>query len=94
MTILVSGAKGFTACFVWAKLQRCQCPFAAWLRLGTNTSWKDAHQIPVCFADLNCTPNTADLLKGCDALFNVASIGFGAATSILLLRSGRDGLNF
>ena len=43
----------------------------------------DAHQIPVRFADLNHAQQLATQLKGCDALLNVASIGFGAAPSIL-----------
>ena len=43
----------------------------------------DAHQIPVRFADLNNAQQLATQLKGCHALLNVASIGFGAAPSIL-----------
>ena len=43
----------------------------------------DAHQIPVRFADLNHAQQLATQLKGCHALLNVASIGFGAAPSIL-----------
>ena len=43
----------------------------------------DAHQIPVRFADLNNAQQLAAQLKGCAALLNVASIGFGAAPSIL-----------
>ena len=83
MTIVVSGANGFTGRFVCAELQRRQQPFIALLRPGTNTSWMDAHQIPVRFADLNNAQQLAAQLKGCDALINVASIGFGAAPSIL-----------
>ena len=83
MTIVVSGANGFTGRFVCAELQRRQQPFIALLRPGTNTSWMDAHQIPVRFVDLNNTQQLAAQLKGCDALLNVASIGFGAAPSIL-----------
>ena len=83
MTIVVSGANGFTGRFVCAELQRRQRPFFALLRPGTDTSWMDAHQIPVRFVDLNHAQLLAAQLKGCDALLNVASIGFGAAPSIL-----------
>ena len=83
MTIVVSGANGFTGRFVCAELQRRQRPFVALLRPGSDTSWMDAHQIPVRFADLNNAQQLAAQLKGCDALLNVASIGFGAAPSIL-----------
>ena len=83
MTILVSGANGFTGRFVCAELKRRQRSFVALLRPGSDTSWMDAHQIPVRFADLNHAQQLAMQLKGCDALLNVASIGFGAAPSIL-----------
>ena len=83
MTIAVSGANGFTGRFVCAELQSRQRPFVALLRPGSDTSWMDAHQIPVRFADLNNAQQLAGQLKGCDALLNVASIGFGAAPSIL-----------
>ena len=83
MTIAVSGANGFTGRFVCVELQRRQQPFVALLRPGSDTSWMDAHEIPVRFADLNNTQQLATQLRGCDALLNVASIGFGAAPSIL-----------
>ena len=83
MTIAVSGANGFTGRFVCDELQRRQHPFVVLLRPGSDTAWMDAHQIPVRFADLNHTEQLADQLKGCNALLNVASIGFGAAPSIL-----------
>ena len=83
MTIAVSGANGFTGRFVCKELQRRQLPFVALLRPGSDTHWMDAHQIPVRFADLNLAEELAMQLKGCHALLNVASIGFGAAPSIL-----------
>ena len=83
MTIVVSGANGFTGRFVCAELLRRQRPFVALLRPGSDTSWMDAHQIPVRFADLKDVELLATQLKGCYALLNLASIGFGAAPSIL-----------
>ena len=83
MTIAVSGANGFTGRFVCAELQRRQLPFVALLRPGCDTSWMDAHEIPFRFADLNYTEHLSTQLRGCHALLNVASIGFGAAPSIL-----------
>ena len=83
MTIAVSGANGFTGRFVCAELQRRQQPFVALLRPGSDTTWMDARQIPVRFADLNQPEKLAQQLMSCRALLNVASIGFGAAPSIL-----------
>ena len=83
MTIVVSGANGFTGRFVCAELRRRQQPFVALLRPGSDTAWMDAHHIPVRFADLNHAEQLASQLKACHALLNVASIGFGAAPSIL-----------
>lgn len=83
MTIAVSGANGFTGRFVCAELQRRQQPFVALLRPGSDTTWMDARQIPVRFADLNQPERLAQQLIGCRALLNVASIGFGAAPFIL-----------
>lgn len=83
MTIVVSGANGFTGRFVCMDLRRRQRSFIALLRPGSDTAWMDAHQIPVRFADLNHTEQLAKQLTGCSALLNVASIGFGAAPSIL-----------
>ena len=74
MTIVVSGANGFTGRFVCAELKRRQRPFVALLRPGSDTSWMDRHQIPVRFADLNHAQQLAAELKGCDALLNLASI--------------------
>ena len=83
MTIAVSGANGFTGRFVCLELLRRQHNFLVLLRPGSDTSWMDAHQIPVRFADLNNAQQLATQLKGCHALLNVASIGLGAAPSIL-----------
>ena len=83
MTVVVSGANGFTGRFVCLELLRRQQTFIALLRPGSDTSWMDANKISVRFADLNCTEQLAEQLNGCHALLNVASIGFGAAPSIL-----------
>jgi len=83
MTIAVSGANGFTGRFVCAELQCRQCSFVALLRPGSNTTWMAARQIPVRFADLNNAAQLAEQLVECQALLNLASIGFGAAPVIL-----------
>ena len=83
MTIAVSGANGFTGRFVCVELQRRHCSFVALLRAGSDTSWMDARRIPVRHADLNDAAQLAQQLSGCRALLNVASIGFGAAPTIL-----------
>ena len=83
MTVAVAGANGFTGRFVCLELLHRQWSFVALLRPGSDTSWMDAHQISVRFADLSHAQQLAAQLQGCDALLNVASIGFGAAPSIL-----------
>ena len=83
MTVAVSGANGFTGRFVCAELQRRKIPFVALLRPGSDVSWMTARGIPVRFADLMESHQLAEQLRGCLALLNVASIGFGAAPSIL-----------
>lgn len=83
MTIALSGANGFTGRFVCAELQRRQCSFVALLRPGSDPSWMDGRRISVRYADLNDAAQLTQQLSGCSALLNVASIGFGAASSIL-----------
>ena len=83
MKVAVSGANGFTGRFVCTELQRRQIPFIALLRPGSDASWMETRDIPVRFADLTDTPQLAEQLRGCRALLNVASIGFGAAPAIL-----------
>ena len=83
MTVAVSGANGFTGRFVCAELQRCNIPFVALLRPGSDASWMAAREIQVRFADLTESHQLAEQLLGCRALLNVASIGFGAAPAIL-----------
>ena len=83
MTIAVSGGNGFTGRFVCEELQRRQQSFVVLLRPGSDSSWMQAHQIPIRFADLNNAVQLAEQLRGCRALLNVASIGFGAAPPIV-----------
>ena len=83
MTVAVSGANGFTGRFVCAELQRRKIPFVAFLRPGSDASWMEARKIPVLYADLMQSHQLAEQLRGCRALINVASIGFGAAPNIL-----------
>lgn len=83
MTVAVSGANGFTGRFVCAELRRRQIPFIALLRPGSDVSWMAAREISVRYADLTESHQLAEQLRGCRALLNVASIGFGAAPAIL-----------
>ena len=83
MTVAVSGANGFTGRFVCAELQRRKIPFVAFLRPGSDASWMAAREISVRYADLTASHQLAKQLRGCRALLNVASIGFGAAPAIL-----------
>jgi nucleoside-diphosphate-sugar epimerase len=83
MTVAVSGANGFTGRFVCIELQRRKISFVALLRPGSDVSWMAAHEIPVRCADLTDAQRLAEQLRGCRALLNVASIGFGATPAIL-----------
>ena len=83
MTVAVSGANGFTGRFVCVELQRRQISFVALVRPGSDVSWMAARDIPVRFVDLRESHQLAEQLRGCRALLNVASIGFGAAPAIL-----------
>ena len=83
MTIAVSGGNGFTGRFVCMELQRRRQSFVALLRPGSDSSWMEARQIPCRFADLNNAVQLAEQLRGCRALLNVASIGFGAAPRVV-----------
>ena len=83
MTVLLTGANGFTGRFVCAELKRRHIPFICLLRPGSDRSWMDRHKFPVRFADLNDHHQLAKQLKGCNALLNIASLGFGAAPSIV-----------
>jgi nucleoside-diphosphate-sugar epimerase len=83
LPVLVSGANGFTGRFVCLELLRRGLPLVALLRPGADPSWLARRGIPVRYADLQHSPSLAEQLKGCRALLNVASIGFGAAPAIL-----------
>ena len=83
MTVAVSGANGFTGRFVCTELQRRKIPFVALVRPGSDVSWMAAREISVRFAELTESHRLAEQLRGCRALLNVASIGFGAAPAIL-----------
>ena len=83
MTVAVSGANGFTGRFVCRELRRRRIPLLALLRPGADPTWMEAQQIPVAYADLNRPEQVAGVIKGCQALLNIASIGFGTAPAIL-----------
>lgn len=83
MTVAVSGANGFTGRFVCRELSRRRIPHLAVLRPGTDSSWFQSRRIPFVYADLNCQQQLTMALSGCTALLNIASIGFGAAPSII-----------
>jgi len=83
LPIAVSGANGFTGRFVCCELLKRRIPFLAVLRPEANPSWMLSKKIPLRFADLNNAAQLGDQLVNCRALLNVASIGFGAAPSIV-----------
>ena len=81
--IMVSGANGFTGRFVCKELKEKGKVFSVILRPGSDASWMLSKNIPVYFADLNNVDQLSNVLNGCQYLINLASIGFGAADSII-----------
>ncbi len=82
-TVLVTGANGFTGRFVCLELKKRGIPFIALLRDSKQSKWMDINNITYRVADLNNSSVLSLAMKGCSVLLNVASIGFGATTSIL-----------
>ena len=81
--IMVSGANGFTGRFVCNELKEKGKKFSVILRPGSDTSWMVSNDIPIYFADLNNVDQLSSVLNDCQCLINLASIGFGAADSII-----------
>ena len=81
--ILVSGANGFTGRFVCKELIRRKICFSVILRPGSNYQWFKEKNIIVFYADLNNSSQLTKVLNGSHTLINIASIGFGAAKTIL-----------
>jgi len=82
-SIMVSGANGFTGKLVCKELKNRGKIFSVILRPGTDTSWMISNKIPVFFANLNNVNELSYVLKDCECLINLASIGFGSADSII-----------
>lgn len=81
--VIITGANGFTGRFVCKELIKRNVRFLALLRPNTETDWFEKHSIEVIFADLNDFDQLCSVLQQGKALVNLASIGFGAAPTIL-----------
>lgn len=81
--ILVSGANGFTGRFVCKELIKRKINFSVVLRPGSNYQWFKEKNIFVFYADLNNSAELTKVLDGSHIFINIASIGFGAAKTIL-----------
>ncbi len=81
--IIITGANGFTGRFVCKELIKRNISFLALLRPKTGIEWFKRHSIEVIFADLNDFDQLCSVLPKGKALVNIASIGFGAAPTIV-----------
>lgn len=81
--IIVSGANGFTGRYVCLELIKQNIPFIALLRPKTNNYWFKSMLIECRYADLFDQRKLSQELKGCGALINIASIGFGNINIII-----------
>lgn len=81
--ILVSGANGFTGRFVCEELIKRNISFSVILRPGSDYQWFKEKNIFVFYADLNNSRQLTKVLDGSHIFINIASIGFGAAKTIL-----------
>ena len=81
--ILVTGANGFTGRFVCLELIKRRIPFIAVLSPKADNSWMKCNSIDYKNIDINDAKKMQQVLLKCSGLINVASIGFGAAPSIV-----------
>ena len=80
---IVTGANGFTGRFVCKELKRMDIKFIALVRPGSEVSWLEKELFPIRYGDLNTYDQLLKCFKDCNALINVASIGFGNAPIII-----------
>lgn len=81
--IIVSGANGFTGRYVCLELQKRKIPFIALLRPQTDSTWFRSQSISCRYADLRDSEKLKKEFSNCEILLNIASIGFGSASSIV-----------
>ena len=81
--ILVTGATGFTGRFVCSEMLSRKKVFHCLVRKDSNTQWLSEKNIPCVVGDLNDPTSLLGIFSHYGALVNVASIGFGAAPSII-----------
>ena len=81
--ILVGGANGFTGRFICNELKNKNLTFSALIRHGNDTSWFDEKKINYIFVDLNNYQEVFKVFKGFNVFINSASLGFGAAPTLI-----------
>jgi len=83
MRTLVTGGAGFTGRFVVDHLLRHGIEVRCLVRPTTDTDALRTRGVPIVDGDLDDEASLVRALDGCDALVNVASIGFGHAPTIV-----------
>lgn len=90
MRLLVTGGSGFLGGYVLAEAARRGHPCVALVRSPAAARTVAAHGAVPLAGDLNDQPALADAFAnaGCDALLNLASLGFGHAPAIVSAATG------
>jgi uncharacterized protein YbjT (DUF2867 family) len=83
MKFLLTGATGFTGSHVLARLQRDGIAVRCYVRSPEKGVALERQGIEVARGDLSDEASFAAACTGCDALINVASIGFGHGPGII-----------
>lgn len=83
MRALVTGGAGFTGRFVVEALLQRGIQVRCLVRPTTDRSELEARGVPMVAGDLGEEESLVRALDGCDLLANVASIGFGDASTIV-----------
>src|SRR5436305_14726910 len=83
MQVLVTGATGFTGSHVVPLLLRDNYRVRCFVRRTSVTGALPVDQVELFFGDLSEKDSLTKALEGMDALVNIASLGFGHATTIV-----------
>ena len=89
MKVLLTGATGFTGSSVFHELRRRGVGVRIYARDGIKATALAGKEAEICIGDLGDRPGFTSACEGCDVLINVASIGFGHASTIV--KAAEDG---
>jgi uncharacterized protein YbjT (DUF2867 family) len=90
MKILVTGATGFTGSWVVPLLLEKGWDVACFVRETSDISLLPVDKIDLRVGDLNDEESIRTALEGRDTLVNIASLGFGNASNIVMAAKGAE----